>query len=186
MMLIENLVTGRHGISIGHPPRSVLGKIEMEGSRCRLPGVSSPSFAPVWSETQRHKTSPRSCCCGTPEEAKSGIMHTSHRLPAGHPARGHLAQGRSPGLRIITFIPVFPGLHDPVTRNGTDARRSQLRGQLRHCPAFQRVSPNSRLSPRPLRIARTSNTRYSTRVKISVNNLFAKRDWENGENGTIC
>jgi len=26
---------------------SALGKIEKEGSRCRLPGVSSPSFAPV-------------------------------------------------------------------------------------------------------------------------------------------
>ena len=91
------------------------------------------------------------------------------------------AQGRSPGLRIITFIPAFPGLHDPVTRNGTDARRLQLRGQLRHCPALQRVSPNSRLSPRSLRIARTSNTRYSTRVKISVNNLFANSTEESGE-----
>ncbi len=168
-------MTGRHGISFGHPPMSALA-IEKEDSRCRLPGVSSPSFAPVRSETQRHKTSPRSGSCGTHRRKRraASCPHLIARQPDTPPV-DVFAQGRSPGLRIITFIPVFPGLHDPVTRNGTDARRSQLRGQLRHCSALRQISPNSRLSPRSLRIEGTSNTRYSTRVYFYVNGWFRFR-----------
>ncbi len=55
-------------------------------------------------------------------------------------------RGRSPGSRVVASVLTFPKRHASVVLQWTDARRLQLRGQLRHCSACRPRAPYSRLS----------------------------------------
>ena len=112
-------------------------------------------------------TSPRSDCAGHRGKRRGGIIPQSvARLPDTPSVDVH-ARGRSPGLRVAASVRL-PKAFAPQWLCRTNARRLQLRGQLRIVAAIM-AAPDSRLSFRPSRIGRTSNTRYSRRGKKCVN-----------------
>ena len=94
------------------------------------------------------------------------IPQPNARLPDTPPVDVH-ARGRSPGLRVAASVRL-PKAFAPQWLCRTNARRLQLRGQLRIVAAVM-AAPDSRLSLRSSRIEGTSNTIYSSPCKIHVN-----------------
>ena len=94
------------------------------------------------------------------------IPQPNARLPDTPPVDVH-ARGRSPGLRVAASVRL-PKAFAPQWLCRTNARRLQLRGQLRIVAAVM-ATPDSRLSLRSSRIEGTSNTIYSSPCKIHVN-----------------
>lgn len=105
---------------------------------------------------------------GAPRETTAGHHSNRHRRLSDTPSVDVHARGRSPGLRVATSIRL-PKARVPQWLLRTNARRLQLRGQLRIF-AIIMITPDSRLSLPLLRIEGTSNTRYSRACEKSVNN----------------
>jgi hypothetical protein len=118
-----------------------------EDASAMLPDAKRPSFALTHIETQDHKTSPRSGSCRTCGEAAHARSSRTHTQPSGHPARGRFrckAGLLACGSRHPACLP--SALRHQWT-DRSNARRLQLRGQLRHCLARHgHHAPYSRLS----------------------------------------
>lgn len=116
----------------------------------------------------RHGLHPEAIHAGAIRETTGRHHSATHRSPAGHPARGRSCARQVSWLAGRRIRSPSQSICAPVAYR-TNARRLQLRGQLRIDRAIM-APPDSRLSFRSSRIGRTSNTRYSRRGKKCVNN----------------
>ena len=92
---------------------------------------------------------PGSCGDTRAEKRRSGGRVSDVR-PAGtpRPGRRSFPPRQVSWLAGLSFGPVFPGPCGPSDTQWTSARRLQLRGQRRHCPAIDLSAPASLFSSR--------------------------------------